>query len=237
MDATGGWVLLAVLATGLLALAGLALIVLLTERPRSTPAEPWRLRDEAEALADRAAALRASAGRAAAGADRARAAVRAAEFDRDRAWSAREAAERAYRVLCAEPEVDPPGTATAVSQAALSAYRRGDLSLPELRALLARAGEHDPARRDRAEAVEAGRRRWVEACREYDLTVARWRHAQQAAHVAEVAAEALADEAAFAMAESHAALLAYERNRPRVARPTGRRGAGRAGQIARIIPE
>lgn len=92
-----------------------------------------------------------------------------------------------------------------VSSAALAAFRRGELSADQLRAVFARAGDWDPeqeAREREAErlAGEEGRVR-----RAYDAALAAVRVASERLHIAEVAAAATTQEAIDAAVEAQIA--------------------------------
>ncbi|MDG4767547.1 hypothetical protein O7632_26155 [Solwaraspora sp. WMMD406] len=97
-----------------------------------------------------------------------------------------------------------------VSRAALTAYRRGDISVQQLREVWRRAGDPDLGRHERDQTVEQHRRRDRAARREYDAAAAIARRAAEAAWIAELAATALAEEAAAATAEAAEAHLAAE---------------------------
>jgi hypothetical protein len=92
-----------------------------------------------------------------------------------------------------------------VSSAALAAYRRGELSVDELRAVFARAGEWDPEQEAREREVEQLAARVGAVRRAYDIAVADARLAGERLHVAEVAAEATTQEAVDAAVEAQVA--------------------------------
>jgi chromosome segregation ATPase len=122
---------------------------------------------------------------------------------------------------------DPPSPeqrdrAHEVSSAALAAYRRGELSVDDLRVVFARAGDWDPeqeAREREAErlAADVGSLR-----RAYDIAVADVRLAAERLHVAEVAAEATTQEAVDAAVEAQVAADAAGRYRRGGAKGRGR---------------
>ncbi|GAB3815224.1 hypothetical protein [Micromonospora zhanjiangensis] len=95
-----------------------------------------------------------------------------------------------------------------VSRAALSAYRRGDISVQQLREVWRRTADWDPVQEERERLAERCRIERAAARRVHDRAAAAARRAEQAARVAEVAAQALVDEAAQAAVEAHEALLA-----------------------------
>jgi hypothetical protein len=222
VDATGVWALLLAGGVVVLALLGLAAIV---DRPRTPRPDPARLRAEADELAAHAAQAQIEAVRAAEGAVLARAEVAAAEQARDAAWTAQEAIEQAYdlawqaalagrqaaQVTDDDAAADGATRERAVSRAALSAYRRGDISVQELREVWRRAGDWDPAQEERERTAERCRIEQTAARRAHDRAAAEVRRAAQAARVAEVAAEALVDEAAESAAEAQEALLTVQR--------------------------
>jgi hypothetical protein len=233
VDATGVWALLLAGGVVVLALLGLAAIV---DRPRTPRPDPARLRAEADELAAHAAQAQIEAIRAAEGAVLARAEVAAAEQARDAAWTAQEVIEQAYDLawqaalagrqaaqVTDDAAADGATRERAVSRAALSAYRRGDISVQELREVWRRAGDWDPAQEERERTAERCRIEQTAARRAYDRAAAEGRRAEQAARVAEVAAEALVDEAAESAAEAQEALLTVQRytapRLPRLRRP------------------
>jgi hypothetical protein len=223
----GIWALL--FGVGFVVLAGLALVAR-AQRPRSEP--PDRpvdravLRAEAKEFAAHAAAAREAAGRAAAAAVEAREHAAATAGARDLAWQVQEEAHRAYEAAWREAlagravQPDPVGSSdgTMVSRAALSAYRRGDISVDELRVVWRRAGGGEPDQDRREELAQRAAADERAARRAYDRAAAVARRAERIAYVAEVAAAALADEAVDASAEAHDALLASRAPRSRVHR-------------------
>lgn len=125
----------------------------------------------------------------------------------------------------ADDEADRERT---VSRAALSAYRRGVISGSQLREVWLRAGDRDPAQAERELAADRCRIEQGAARRVYDQTAAAVRRAERAAQVAEVAAQALLDEAVQSAAEAHLALLASESPaKRRRRRRRSRRGVAR----------
>ena len=147
------------------------------------------------AAAERAAAARAAADAAVAEANRAQAA-------RDEAWRVLESADAAP--LPAAPAARPVTVDPAVTQAAFAAFRRGDITVDELRRVWGRPEDRDP---DAAEREREQRRRAAlvrAARRAYEQAAATARTAQEQARVAEVAALALAGEAEEAAREAAA---------------------------------
>ena len=203
----------AVLFLGACAVLALVGVVAWRASPRSRtrrpdPVDCARLRAEADALAAHAASVaRASSASAVAAAGAASRAAAAAAA-RDAAWTAYEAADRSHAdalrdAVAGRPAVaEPPERRHDVSRAALAAYRRGAISVEELREVWRRAGGWDPAqeRRERDAEHLAGER--SRARRTYERAAALARERGRAAEVAEVAARALADEAAEAATEA-----------------------------------
>ncbi|MEE6257214.1 hypothetical protein [Plantactinospora sonchi] len=246
------WALAMAGALVLLALVGLAV---LADRPRNPRPDPVRLRAAAEDLTTHAVRIRTEAGRAAAVANGARAALTTAERARDEAWAVLDAAERHYtqvrrtviaaeqaaaaRPTAADPVAQQPSESDGrtpdterdrvVSRAALSAYRRGDISLPELREVFRRTGDWDPLTEERNRALEHARMRLATARREYDRTALVARRAEQSAWVAEVAARALLEEAEQSAVEADEALQLAQRHTRRRDRRRNRRGAATGG--------
>lgn len=151
-----------------------------------TPSRQMRLGAYALAAAERAARARADA-------ETARAEASDAQFARDEAWRALEAADQlpVPAVLASgATAVDP-----AVTQAAFAAFRRGDLTVDELRRVWGRPEDRDP----RVAAVESARRQRLAlsraARRSYEQASVNARRAEESARVADVAAMALATEA------------------------------------------
>jgi hypothetical protein len=147
------------------------------------------------AAAERAAAARAEADAAAAEANRAQAA-------RDEAWRVLESADAAP--LPAAPAARPVTVDPAVTQAAFAAFRRGDITVDELRRVWGRPEDRDPGAAER-EREQRRRAALVRAARRaYEQAAATARTAQEQARVAEVAAVALAGEAEEAAREAAA---------------------------------
>ncbi|ROT32304.1 hypothetical protein [Micromonospora sp. HM5-17] len=116
-----------------------------------------------------------------------------------------------------------------VSRAALSAYRRGDISLAQLREVFRRIGDWDPLREERERQLDQARIRLMAARREYDRAAVAARRAARAAWVAEVAVRALLEEAEQSAVEADEAIqMAQRYSRRRDRRPRApRRGRGR----------
>jgi hypothetical protein len=215
----------ALLIVGAAVVLGLLVLAVLAERPRTKRPDPVQLRAAAEELSAHALAAQSDAGRAVAIAVEAREQVAAAERARDEAWAAQETAEQAYQAALAEALAGRAAAADLaatqldgesedrereVSRAALSAYRRGDISVQQLREVWRRAGEWDPVQAERERVADRRRVQQAAARRVHDQAMATVRRADQAAMVAEVAAQALVDEAAESAVEAHEALLTTE---------------------------
>lgn len=225
MDATALWALLLLACVVLLAMVGLAV---LAERPRGPRLDPQAVLAEAEELSAHAIAVRAQAGRAAAVAVQTRAEAVAAGRYRDEAWSAQEASEQAYEqarqaalagrkeARCGLEGLDRAGDGeedgeAAVARAALAAYRRGDISMDELRRVWLGVDERDPEQEERERVAERCRIQLTAARRVYDQAAAAARQAEKRARVAEIAAQALAEEAVQAAVDAHEAMLVARR--------------------------
>jgi len=225
----GIWALL--VGAGLVVFGGLGVIAW-AQRSRPEPtgaaASHGDLEDEDVAgLTAHAAAAREAAGRAAAIAGEARARASAAAGARDVAWRAQEVAQRVAETArqaassgwTERPGSGPVAAEPTVTRAALSAYRRGDLSVEQLRVVWQQAAGWTPELLERERAAQLAAAGERDARRAHDRAALVARQADRAAHVAEVAAIALADEATQAAAEAHEALLAARRPgpwRPRV---------------------
>jgi hypothetical protein len=109
-------------------------------------------------------------------------------------------------VAPAEPAVhEGPGLRSEMARAALAAYRRGGISVEQLREVLRHSvgWDHVHARHDREVLLRRAAHR--EAHRRYSAATAAERSAYQAVDVARVAAQAWADEAAVAAEEARLA--------------------------------
>jgi hypothetical protein len=197
-------------------------------RPR-TRSSPAQLRSELDQLATHAAAVSQDAALADASAAAAWDRCAMAERAREQAWQVYDAAQRSFdearRQALAGRGSDtndgtdqPAGTDDGqrqVSRAALAAYHRGELSVEQLRELFRRAGGWDPAQQEREQEAERRESEWRGARRAYEHTAAVERAARQVAHVAEVAAQALAEEAADAAVDADEARAVIDkRQRP-----------------------
>ncbi|MDQ7907157.1 hypothetical protein RB614_21835 [Phytohabitans sp. ZYX-F-186] len=214
---------------------GLVVLAAIAERPRRQPRpDPAKLRAAARALAAHAGHTHAIAGRAAAAAIEARERLAAAEETREEAWQAQEAAGAAFQAAWQEaqaarderdavPTVDLELVVAGdvegadgdrqrdVSRAALSAYRRGDLSVDELREVWRRAGDWDPEQEERERRADHLRAEELAARRAYERAALFARQAAEALWAAEADSRAMSGEAMAAAAEAHEALLVTQR--------------------------
>jgi len=174
-------------------------------RPSST--ECARLHAEAGELIREAAATSAKAQRAIAQAAAAEARLAETQQAREAAGQAYDEAQRAYEGMLAawregearrarrtRDEVDESQDRE-VARAALAAYRRGDLSVDELREVFRRTGGWDPVQEQRERQIGTLRAEAHRAHRLYDAATAAERIAVKAAGIARVAANALVEEA------------------------------------------
>jgi hypothetical protein len=231
---------------------GMVVLAAIAERPRRQPRpDPAKLRAAARELARHAGHTHAVAGLAAAAAIEARERLAACEEAREHAWRAQEEAGAAYQAAwreaqaarAARAEHDVPATVdlelvaagdadgadadhqrAAVSRAALSAYRRGDLSVDELREVWRRAGDWDPDLEERERRVDHLRAEELAARRAYERAAMAARQATEALWVAEAHSRAMAGEARAAAVEAHEALLVTQRFAGKGKARKGRRG-------------
>jgi hypothetical protein len=181
------------------------------------------LREQADELAAHATAAAGRAERATAEVDTARAERDAAEAHRDTVEAEYDAARLAYAealraARAGQPEPPTPEQRERrheVESAALAAYRRGKLSIEELRAVFARTGDRDPDREALAQEAERLAARESEVRRGYDIAVAAARVAGERLHVAEVAATACTQEAVDAAIEAQVAADEVDREAER----------------------
>ncbi|BCB81769.1 hypothetical protein GCM10022251_14980 [Phytohabitans flavus] len=216
---------------------GMVLLAAIAERPRRQPRpDVVKLRAAARELAAHAGHTHAVAGRAAAAAIEARERLAASEEARDAAWRAQEAAGAAYQVawgtaaaerdaaagrdsatvdleLVVAGDVEGPDgdRQRDVSRAALSAYRRGELSVEELREVWRRAGDWAPEQEERERRADHLRAEELAARRDYERAAMFARQAAEALWVAETQSRAMAAEAMAAATEAHEALLVTQR--------------------------
>jgi hypothetical protein len=211
----------ALLGLAFLVLALVGLLAWLQGPPRPTAAEVARLRAEAKELTVQATEVVERAARADAVAHAARARCVEAQQSREQAWHAHDEAQQAHlnarldaarQVPAPRPNADPPLTQE-VSRAALAAFKRGDLSVEELREVWQRAGGWDSGQEQQDQTLTRARAEEHAAQRAYGLAAAGERHLCREAEIVEVAARALADEAVAASEEAHTARVAYEEAR------------------------
>lgn len=222
----------ALLGLAFLVLALVGMLAWLQGPPRPTREETARLRAEAMELSQQAAEVVERAARAQAIAQAARARCIEAQQSREQAWHAHDEAEQAHSLARREASraipaprasSDPPLTQE-VSRAALAAFKRGDLSVEELREVWQRAGGWDAGQEQQDQTLTRARAEEHRAQRAYDLAAAGERHLCREAEIAEVAARALADEAVEAVEEAHVLRAAYEEVKLAASRGRLRRG-------------
>jgi hypothetical protein len=219
--------LLAGLPFTLLAVAFLGLLARAQSdgpRPgRLTAAERERLTEEARELEEIAAEVLEAARTAVLKAERTAAELVAAEHERDAAWqahldAARQLEEASEALQGAAPEQEPEPavsdeTLREISRAARAAYKRGDLTMEQLRAVWQQVDGWDQARQDRAHELSRLRAEDAEASRLFHVAASRERTARRAAEVARVSSHALTQEAADAAYEAQAVQTLLRRGR------------------------
>jgi hypothetical protein len=191
--------------------------------PPAVPAgtDPAELHEIAQELTEHAHTAAAQAERATQALAAARAALHQAEAARGRAEreydAARAAHAEALRTVQSTRAVLPDPLEQArerdVYRAALAAFRRGELSVDQLRAVFAR-GETDPAQQQREREADRLALAEITARRVYQQAVAAVRLAAEDLDVAEVAATAVRQEAADAALEAEEVRLAVRDARP-----------------------
>lgn len=145
-----------------------------------------------------------------------------AEVERDAAWQAHSATDRTLDEASTSADPLPPQSMSdpdqrEISSAAREAYRRGELSVDELRAVWHRVDGWDQSQQDRSHELSRLRAEKAEAWRQYHAAAFIERSARRAAEVAQVAAAALAQEAADAAEDAQIAhMAAQECSRRRV---------------------
>jgi hypothetical protein len=201
------------IALGVVAL--LALVAYLQSRERDTDVDYIELKAGAEELYQHAVRVAQKMTRARSVAAQARARWLAAEDVAEAARQAHDLTEatleqvrytaaqaRATRENWPPHPVAYQGREQDISRAALAAYRRGDISVDELREVFRRAGDWDPVLEQHDQEVERAAVVERQARRAYTDAVMAARAAGEQTRIAEVAAQALSDEAAEAAAEA-----------------------------------
>lgn len=177
---------------------------------RLNAAERVRLAAEAQELEEVAAEVLEAARTAVLKAEKTAAELAAAETERDTAWQLHlDAAGRLEEAGEALPQQEPepavPEEAVReISRAARDAYKRGDLTMQQLRAVWQQVDGWDQARQERAHELSRLRAEDAEASRLYQVAASRERAARRAAEVARVSSHALTQEAADAAYEAQA---------------------------------
>jgi hypothetical protein len=147
---------------------------------------------------------------AAVAAEYAEAGLALAETEREQAWQAHTEANEALEKANAELEPVPIETMPSqeqrqVSKAARDAFRRGELTEEQLRAVWQKVDGWDQALQEKAAELSRLRVEVAEAWRRYQLASSGERMARQRAEIAQVAARALKEEAADAAREAELA--------------------------------
>jgi hypothetical protein len=216
LPAASMWAALIGVTVGVLAL--LALVTWLQSRDRDSDVDYAELKAAAEELYGHAVTVAKKMTRAKSVAAQYRArwlmAEDAAEVARqahDMAEAALEQARYTAQQARATRGNWPPhpvayqGREQEISRAAMAAYRRGDISVDELREVFRRAGDWDPVLEQHDQEAERAAAVERQARRAYTDALAVARAAGEQTRVAEVAAQALSDEAAEAAEEASAA--------------------------------
>jgi len=138
------------------------------------------------------------------------AALAEAEAEREQAWQAHTEANRAMEKMNSElgsvpNEPMPSWEQTAVSRAARDAYRRGELTEEQLRAVWEKVDGWGKAMQSKTSELSRMRVEVADAWRRYQLASTAVRMARQRAEIAQVAARALKEEAADAARDAELA--------------------------------
>lgn len=208
------------IAAVMLAMAVLAMLVAREHRPEPKPAKAdcRKLTAEAKEFDELANAAFLKALEANDSAARRAAELEEAEAARDLASQEQDAAAKALEAAVRTLAVTPAAVTSAVSssdsreasRAAMAAYRRGAISVDQLRALWHQIDGWDQNREDQAHELTRLRAEDSEARRRFDAAALAERTARQAAEVAQVAARALTQEAADAAEEAQVAHIAAQ---------------------------
>jgi hypothetical protein len=204
-------------------------LVAWTEHRRESQIVRRPIRADRELLASQAQELAAIARNAVTSArlaadisEQATADVFKAEAQRDAAWEAYDAVSQALIQANAAIGVEPADVAVSdpdqreISRAARAAYRRGELSDDELRAVWHRVDGWDQTRQRRAHELSRLRADVAEAWRGYQVASNEERLARHAAELARIAVRALSQEVIDAALDAQTArMLADEETRRR----------------------
>jgi hypothetical protein len=163
--------------------------------------------DELETVA---ATILDKAQQAAIAADLAESGLAEAEVEREKAWQAHTTAVAALEKAKAEAQAAPVEVMSSqeqreVSKAARDAFRRGELTEEELRAVWQKVDGWDQAVQQRASELSRLRVEVAEAWRRYHLASSAERMVRQRVEIAQVAARALKQEATEAAREAELA--------------------------------
>jgi hypothetical protein len=188
-----------------------------TTRARAaSKAERGRLERQAQELEALAQAAFGKAQHAAVAASAAAAELERAGTERDAAWqelecTARRLAEEGAKASQLAAQMSAPDAEQReVSRAARAAYRRGDISIDQLRAVWQLVDGWDSARQERSRALSRLRAQDANARRGYELAATKERAATRAAELAQIAADALIQEAVDAAADAQEARVAAD---------------------------
>jgi hypothetical protein len=164
------------------------------EQRQLSPAQRARMRADAGELLRQAAVTAAAAKQAVNVVATARVRSEEAQRAREMAWVAFDEAQRAFEEALehAGKQVGEQGDRQ-VEEAALAAFKRGDISVDELGAIFKQASGWDPMQELQAREVELRRTAESRARRLYQAAAAAERKAVTAADVAAVSAQALAE--------------------------------------------
>lgn len=182
-----------------------------SERPPST-VDCARLVAEAIALDEAAAVALEAAQRAATTHEQIVMDLAACEADKDAAWLAHSQAEAARAEAAAQVDVPleqavPDAMQREISMAARAAYKRGDITIEELRAVWQKVEGWDQQREEREQELLRLRAEEKEAWRRYHVATHAERSARRAVELAEVAARTLIEEATDAARRAEVARI------------------------------
>jgi hypothetical protein len=190
----------------------------IAHQQRNTPDGPRVSKNERRELEQLAGGALGRAQQAAYDTAEAETALAEAESERERAWQAHTEANRALEAANSElgavpSEPMPSWEQTAVSRAARDAYRRGDLTEAQLRAVWEKVDGWGQAVQSKTSEVSRLRVEVADAWRRYQLASTAVRTARQRAEIAQVAARALKEEAADAARDAELAKKGKKKRR------------------------
>lgn len=191
------------------------------DRMHGLDGDPVDVAREANELEGVAAHTLWAAQQAATAAEYAESELAVAEEAREKTWQehnlATEAVEKATAELESMPvdAILPDETQREVSRAARDAYRRGELSLEQLRAVWHKVDGWGESLEDKTHEVSRLRAEAAEAYRRFHVAALAERRAQKSAEVAQVAARALQEEATEAARDAVLAQMRLPKKRRR----------------------